>query len=137
MSISTQTGDRVLRDVHDEVAQALRTNGEAVIVGAGGAQVTTTNVAGKESLDVNVTALTLTAEDDKIETRSIPMKTALDEASATVTYVGEAATGTATGSASWRIKRLTQSGTVLLIEWADGNGNFDNIWNNRALLSYS
>lgn len=136
MAISTQTGDRVLRDVHDEANQALRTSGDAVIVGAGGASATTTNVAGKESLDVNVTALTLTAEDDKIETRSIAMKTAVDEASATVTYVGEAAPGSATSGALWRIKRITISGTETLVEWADGNGNFDNVWNNRASLTY-
>lgn len=70
MSISTQTGDRVLRDVHDEANQALRTSGEATIIGAGGNQATTTNVAGKESLDVNVTALTLAASDDSVAIRS-------------------------------------------------------------------
>lgn len=72
-----------------------------------------------------------------VETRSQPMKTLVDEASSTVTYVGEAATGTSLSSALWRIKRLTQSGNVLLIEWADGDGLFNNIWDNRAGLSYS
>lgn len=99
--------------------------------------VTTTNVSGKDSLDVNVTDISINATNDSIETRSLAMKTALDEASTTVTYVGEAATGTAANAALWRIKRLTQSGTVLMIEWADGNGNFDNIWDSRATLSYS
>jgi len=55
----------------------------------------------------------------------------------TVTYIGEATTGTTTSSSNWRIKRLTQSGSVLIIEWADGNGNFDNIWDNRTSLTYS
>lgn len=80
---------------------------------------------------------TISSSTSSVETRSQPMKTAIDEATSTVTYVGEAATGTATSSALWRIKRLTQSGTVLLIEWADGDGLFNNIWDNRTGLSYS
>lgn len=60
----------------------------------------------------------------------------VDEASATITYIGEAVPGTAVGAASWRIKRIdTSSGTNIL--YADGNSNFDNIWNNRVGLSYS
>lgn len=102
-----------------------------------GGDTTVTDVSGKLSQDVNVTGITISANDDNIETRFLPMKTAVDEASSTVTYVGEAATGTSLASALWRIKRLTQTGTVLLIEWANGNGNFTNIWNNRAALSYS
>jgi len=63
--------------------------------------------------------------------------TFLDEASATITYVGSADPGTAGSSASWSIKRLNQLGSVLQIQYADGDANFDNIWDNRAALSYS
>jgi hypothetical protein len=80
---------------------------------------------------------TLTADTSSIETRSRAMKTVVDEANATVTYVGEAATGSALSGSVWRIKRLTQAGTVLLTEWADGDGLFNNVWNNRASLTYS
>jgi len=99
--------------------------------------VTITNVGGKLSLDVNVTDITLSAANDSMETRNMAMSVAVDEASATVTYVGEAATGSSLASAVWRIKRLTQTGAVLLIEFADGNGNYDNVWNSRASLAYS
>lgn len=61
----------------------------------------------------------------------------LDEASASVSYVGTAATGSGEGSAVWKIKKITISGTVTSITWADGNGNYDNVWSNRASLSYS
>lgn len=61
----------------------------------------------------------------------------LDEASSTITYVGEAAPGSSTASAVWKIKRLQTVATVTTIAWADGNENFDNIWNNRAILTYS
>jgi hypothetical protein len=60
----------------------------------------------------------------------------LDEASATITYVGEAVIGTATSSATWRIKKLNST-SGLIITWADGNDSFDNVWDNRASLSYS
>lgn len=60
----------------------------------------------------------------------------LDEASTTVTYIGEAAVGTATSAASWRIKRMTDTGD-LVIDWADGDDSFDNVWADRATLSYS
>lgn len=61
----------------------------------------------------------------------------LDDASSTVTYVGEAAIGVSESAAFWRIKRLTTTGSVLDIKWADGNEDYDNIWTNRASLSYS
>lgn len=61
----------------------------------------------------------------------------VDEASSTTTYVGEAVPGTASSDASWRIKKITESGTVTTIAWADGNSSFDNVWDNRASLSYS
>lgn len=53
-------------------------------------------------------------------------------------YIGEAKPGTATSSAGWRIRKLTYSGeNVTDIEWADGDIEFNNIWDNRDSLSYS
>lgn len=60
----------------------------------------------------------------------------IDEVGST-TYVGEALPGTLTSAASWRIKRLTETGPDLTIQFADGNSSFDNIWDNRLALSYS
>lgn len=128
----------LLRDDKFDAKLIVVKNGNEYTIWNGGISGTTiTDVAGKLSLDVNVTDITLSASNDSMETRSLAMKTLVDEASATVTYVGEAAVGSSLSTALWRIKRLTQSGTVLLIEWADGNSNFDNIWDNRASLSYS
>lgn len=54
---------------------------------------------------------------------------------ATYTYVGQAVPGTATSAAEWIIKRIENStGNIL---FADGNANLDNIWDNRAILTYS
>ena len=63
--------------------------------------------------------------------------TQLDEASSTITYVGKAAVGSATASAVWQIQRITATGPDLAIDWADGDASFNNIWDNRASLSYS
>lgn len=57
---------------------------------------------------------------------------------ADTTYIGEALPGTATSAAAWRIQRIsTAVATNQTFFWADGNADFDNIWDNRAALSYS
>lgn len=60
----------------------------------------------------------------------------LDEASATITYVGEALPGTAGSASTWRIKKL-DSTSGLVITWADGDSDFDKIWDDRASYTYS
>jgi poly(3-hydroxybutyrate) depolymerase len=61
----------------------------------------------------------------------------VDAPSSTLSYVGTADPGTLTSSGSWRILRITYAGTVTTIHWADGNDNFDNVWDDRAGLTYS
>jgi hypothetical protein len=56
----------------------------------------------------------------------------------TVAYLGQALPGTSAGAASWRIQKLTFSGDGdVSSQWADGDSNFDNVWTDRASLSYS
>ena len=55
--------------------------------------------------------------------------------SATVTYIGLAMPNTTTASAKWQIIRQTNATGDL--DHADGDDQFDNIWDNRASLSYS
>lgn len=50
-------------------------------------------------------------------------------------YIGEAAPGTATSAGSWRIQRLTVADNTIV--WADGDGEFNNVWDDYASLSYS
>lgn len=61
----------------------------------------------------------------------------VDDASSTITYVGEAPIGSAESSPVWRIKKLETVGSVFKVSWADGNMFFDNVWDNRASLTYS
>lgn len=70
-------------------------------------------------------------------THEMELKVNVDDASSTVTYVGKAVVTALNSDASWMIKKLTTSGTVLTITYADGNDFFDNVWNDRASLTYS
>jgi hypothetical protein len=62
---------------------------------------------------------------------SQPMAEIIDTTtSATYYYHCEAAPGTITTDAAWRISRFTVATGVL--QWADGNGKFDNAASTRA-----
>ena len=53
-------------------------------------------------------------------------------------FIGLATTGSLTSGAVWQIRKLVYSGTnITEIIWADGDLNFDNVWDNHASLSYS
>lgn len=57
------------------------------------------------------------------------------ETSGTTTYIGKAVPGTATSSALWQIAKMdTSTGTV--VTWA-GSAAFNQIWDNRAGLTYT
>ena len=64
-----------------------------------------------------------------------PLANQLDQIGAT-TYIGEATPGTALSSALWRIKKVVETGPDVTITWADGNSDFDNIWDDRLSLTY-
>ena len=51
-------------------------------------------------------------------------------------YIGKATIGSDTADAVWQVRRIDEtSGLVIL--WADGNDNYDNVWDNYSSLSYS
>ena len=61
----------------------------------------------------------------------------LDEIVGNITYIGEAIVGSLTSTASWRIKRLDESGNPeIIIKWADGSSGFTQIWDDRLSLTY-
>lgn len=50
-------------------------------------------------------------------------------------YTCEAMPGSLSSAAKWRIsKKVTSTGVTT---WADGDGNFDNVADNRAALTYA
>ena len=63
-----------------------------------------------------------------------------DTTSSTVFYFGEANPGTLNADNVWRIRRITfitPGEDDVDVEWADGNANFDNVWDDRLILAYS
>ena len=54
-------------------------------------------------------------------------------------YKGEANPGSAESGSVWRISFITiaTADSDVVEIWADGNANFDNVWDDRLSLSYS
>lgn len=67
---------------------------------------------------------------------SAPLKTIIDESSAGTTYIAEAALGTATSAAAWRVQRVVVVGSVTTITWA-GTGDFDQVATSLSALTYN
>jgi hypothetical protein len=59
-----------------------------------------------------------------------------DSGDANVQYIGKADIGSATSEAVWQIKKVNST-TGSVITFADGNNNYDNVFDNRESLSYS
>lgn len=53
-----------------------------------------------------------------------------------VTYIAQAKPGTAEATAKWQAKKLDQS-SGLVITWADGDADFNNVATDLTSLSYS
>lgn len=58
------------------------------------------------------------------------------DAGVTYEYYGWALPGIAESAAEWRIARWTVANVSGLL-WADGNTDFDNVWADRASLTYT
>jgi hypothetical protein len=61
----------------------------------------------------------------------------IDEPDSDTAYYGFAEPGTLTSDDKWRILKKTVSGNVTSYLWCDSDLKFDNIWDNRASLTYS
>lgn len=56
--------------------------------------------------------------------------------SGTTTYIAKAVAGSNQASSVWQAQKLDES-SGLVITWADGNANFDNIATDLTALTYS
>lgn len=61
----------------------------------------------------------------------------VDSSSSSIyTYVGKAAIGSSFSAPSWQIRQIEDTSNNLIVRWADGNANFDNLWVDRVSISY-
>lgn len=56
--------------------------------------------------------------------------------SGNITYIGKATLNSLVSESVWQIKKIDET-TGISITWANGNANFDKIWNNRESYSYT
>jgi hypothetical protein len=61
----------------------------------------------------------------------------IDESNPNIIYKGFASPAAKPEDAVWAIQKISNTGDICSYQWADGNKNFDNIWNDRAALAYS
>ena len=92
--------------------------------GAAGTNVNVTNFPSTQQVAGNVGSVVFSKRYEQVDS--------------TLAYLGDAAIGTSEGASAWRIQKLdfTAEGNVN-VTFADGDDNFDNVWTNRASLSYS
>lgn len=120
---------------------AWKVDGSGVVQPVSGT-VNVGNLPGVQPVSGTVAVSNFPASQDVVVT-NFPAEQVVAEASltlrydegATYTYIGNATPGVLTSAAAWRIKRLTNADNTIL--YADGNANFDNIYDNRAALVYS
>jgi hypothetical protein len=93
------------------------------------------------SADVNITNTSIPVTQNgswTVNTIAPVYSKRYDQVNDTLAYLGDAVVGSSMSSSVWRIQKLDFGATgSVTITFADGNTNFDNVWNNRASLSYS
>jgi len=67
---------------------------------------------------------------------SLEEATRVDVASSTITYLGKAVPSTATSAALWQVTRLTIDPNGSLIKEYAGGSSYNQVWDNRASLTY-
>ena len=107
----------------------------ASVSAAAGGDVNVLNFPATQAVSGPLTNTQLRAT--PVDVASPTYATRLDEASASISYLGKAVTGTATNSLAWQVQRITISGELTIVEFADGDALFNNSWDNRASLTYS
>lgn len=66
-----------------------------------------------------------------------PKAIAIDEVDGNTTYIALAKVGAVTSDPVWQIRKVYKVASVTKFLYADGNALFDNVWDNRASLTYS
>jgi YD repeat-containing protein len=70
---------------------------------------------------------------------TVEYTTLLDyDAQGNVIYVGYASPGSLSSQPVWRIKKMNYdaAGNLISVKYADGDLNFDNVWDDRENLTY-
>lgn len=88
-------------------------------------------VNGKPAIRASIVGGTI-----QVATGTVEETNLIDIVSDNLFYFGFAAPSTLTSEPKWKIQRLTIVGSLIKIEYASGNSNYVNIWDNRGGLTY-
>lgn len=61
----------------------------------------------------------------------------IDESNPNIIYKGFASPRAKMEEAVWAIQKISYTDDICTYQWADGNKDFNNIWNNRITLTYA
>lgn len=61
----------------------------------------------------------------------------IDEPSSTTAYFGYADSGSDEADSVWLILKMTETGSITKLEFANGSDSFNQAWDDRASLTYS
>jgi hypothetical protein len=86
---------------------------------------------------LNATADTIKNAVNTLDSKIFFEPVMVDESNPNLIYKGFASPAASTDAPVWAIQRISISNEIASYQWARGAKNFDNIWNNRATLSYS
>lgn len=70
-----------------------------------------------------------------VEPPEPPLGVRYDDTGGGVAYVGEAVAGTLSSVSDWRIKKVVETGSDIVITWAS-SGAFSEVWDDRLGLTY-
>jgi hypothetical protein len=99
---------------------------EPLVTGAN--KNTTAAISLEQDLRIIPAIVTINAEPEALR---------IDDNGAGLVYTGYADLGTADTDPLWRIKRIQTTGDNTVITYADGDRNFDNVWDDRDSLTYA
>lgn len=74
---------------------------------------------------------------DTFATTDLTYTTRIDKPDENTTYIGKALPGAVESAYEWQVIRITKSGTVTAIQFAEGTEIFDKRWTDRASMIYS
>jgi len=90
--------------------------------------------AATEATITSIDSKTIKADTDNVVNKAFAIQ--LDDTSTpNVTYIGKAIPGSLTSAAVWQVSKIDESSN-LAITFADGDSDFDNIWDDRTSLTY-
>jgi len=87
--------------------------------------------------ELNVSLSTIKDSVEAIQESEYKYITYVDDVSENIRYFGYAVPGSLESAAVWRVEKAITTGNVTALLKADGNANYDNIWDNRASLTYA